>query len=86
MFFFLSDREKQAWRITGVAMRLLQEITSESDQTTQGVLIPDGVFWTVYTLDRRWSFGTGLPFAVQDVDIVRPPPASVSKPTSHPSS
>ena len=27
------------------------------------------VFWVVYALDRRWSFGTGMPFALQDADI-----------------
>lgn len=27
------------------------------------------IFWTVYALDRRWSFGTGMPFALQDADI-----------------
>ena len=27
------------------------------------------VFWIVYALDRRWSFGTGMPFALQDADI-----------------
>lgn len=27
------------------------------------------LFWSVYVLDRRWAFGTGLPFAVQDSDI-----------------
>lgn len=27
------------------------------------------VFWSVYCLDRRWSFGTGMPFAIQDSDI-----------------
>lgn len=26
-------------------------------------------FWVVYALDRRWSFGTGMPFALQDTDI-----------------
>jgi hypothetical protein len=26
-------------------------------------------FWSVYCLDRRWSFGTGMPFALQDSDI-----------------
>lgn len=26
-------------------------------------------FWVVYALDRRWSFGTGMPFALQDSDI-----------------
>ena len=27
------------------------------------------LFWSIYVLDRRWSFGTGLPFAIQDDDI-----------------
>lgn len=27
------------------------------------------IFWTIYTLDRRFSFGTGLPFSLQDADI-----------------
>ena len=27
------------------------------------------LFWSIYVLDRRWSFGTGMPFAVQDLDI-----------------
>ena len=27
------------------------------------------LFWAIYVLDRRWSFGTGMPFALQDSDI-----------------
>lgn len=27
------------------------------------------LFWAIYVLDRRWSFGTGMPFALQDQDI-----------------
>jgi hypothetical protein len=27
------------------------------------------LFWTVYSLDRRWSLGTGLPFVIQDEDV-----------------
>lgn len=27
------------------------------------------LFWCIYVLDRKWSFGTGLPFAIQDSDI-----------------
>jgi hypothetical protein len=27
------------------------------------------LFWSIYVLDRRWSFGTGMPFALQDTDI-----------------
>lgn len=27
------------------------------------------LFWAIYVLDRKWSFGTGLPFAIQDSDM-----------------
>ena len=27
------------------------------------------LFWSIYVLDHRLSFGTGMPFAVQDADI-----------------
>ena len=27
------------------------------------------LFWSIFVLDRRWSFGTGMPFALQDADI-----------------
>ena len=27
------------------------------------------LFWCIYVLDRKWSFGTGLPFAIQDYDM-----------------
>ncbi|KAM5358557.1 hypothetical protein ACJZ2D_015171 [Fusarium nematophilum] len=28
-----------------------------------------GLFWSIHTLDRRWSFGAGLPFVIQSNDI-----------------
>jgi hypothetical protein len=27
------------------------------------------LFWCIYILDRRWSIGLSLPFALQDADI-----------------
>lgn len=27
------------------------------------------LFWSIYVLDMRWSFGTGMPFALEDSDI-----------------
>lgn len=27
------------------------------------------LFWVIYVLDRKWSCGTGLPFAIQDSDM-----------------
>ncbi|KAL7772009.1 hypothetical protein CFE70_001962 [Pyrenophora teres f. teres 0-1] len=37
------------------------------------------MFWIIYVLDRRWSFGTGMPFALQDADIEKtlPKPAYI---------
>ena len=36
------------------------------------------LFWSIYVLDRRWSFGTGMPFALQDTDIDPQLPEPVS--------
>ena len=36
------------------------------------------LFWSTYVLDRRWSFGTGMPFALQDADIDPSLPEPVS--------
>jgi hypothetical protein len=43
---------------------LFKTVTDEEERA--GVT---NMFWSVYVLDRRWSFGTGLPFALQDADI-----------------
>jgi hypothetical protein len=40
------------------------------------------LFWSIYVLDRRWSFGTGMPFALQDADIDPTLPEPVSYPTA----
>ncbi len=29
------------------------------------------LFWSIYVVDRRFSFATGMPFAIQDADIDR---------------
>lgn len=41
------------------------------------------VFWSIYVLDRRYSFGTGMPFAVQDADIDPSLPEPVRVPLSN---
>ncbi|OCT52085.1 putative Fungal specific transcription factor [Cladophialophora carrionii] len=75
-FYFQKDEEAQAWRFIGIAARmciemglhrkdsLLKSFTNEAEYQ-QAIRI----FWTVYALDRRWSFGTGMPFALQDADL-----------------
>ncbi|QPC76773.1 hypothetical protein HYE68_007525 [Fusarium pseudograminearum] len=70
VYSFLVDREILAWRTTGTVLRLLQELDCEDDNGHDNT-IDDRFFWTVYTLDSRWSFGTGLPFALSDTDITR---------------
>ncbi|RMZ81074.1 hypothetical protein DV738_g2474, partial [Chaetothyriales sp. CBS 135597] len=75
-YYFQTDEETQAWRFIGIAARiciemglhrrdsLLKTFTNEAEY--QQAL---RIFWSVYALDRRWSFGTGMPFALQDADI-----------------
>ena len=36
------------------------------------------LFWSIYVLDRRWGFGTGMPFVMQDMDIDPEIPEPVS--------
>ncbi|KAF5010522.1 hypothetical protein FDECE_3339 [Fusarium decemcellulare] len=75
-FFFLGDQEILAWRGVGMALRLLHEAMNDMDDGSRSCTPSDShndigpeFYWSVYTLDRRWSFGTGLSFAVSDSDI-----------------
>ncbi|EMD01091.1 hypothetical protein BAUCODRAFT_144662 [Baudoinia panamericana UAMH 10762] len=75
MYQFLSDNEGTSWRIIGVAARLCIELglhrreTYEAMQDESERAETTLLFWSIYVLDRRWSFGTGMPFALQDADI-----------------
>ncbi|KEQ60935.1 fungal transcriptional regulatory protein [Aureobasidium melanogenum CBS 110374] len=71
---FHCDNEGISWRIIGLAARFCIELglhrketydRMDEEQRTIAML----TFWSVYCLDRRWSFGTGMPFALQDSDI-----------------
>lgn len=86
MYYFNTGDEGQAWRFIGVAARsciemglhrresLLKSFSNEAEYLAAAKL-----FWVVYALDRRWSFGTGMPFALQDADI----DANLPEPVSH---
>lgn len=75
MFEFQRDNESTSWRIIGLTARLCIELglhrretyeaIEDETERTEAILL----FWSVYVLDRRWSFGTGMPFALQDSDI-----------------
>ena len=76
MYHFHRDEESIAWRSIGLAARFCVEtglhrretyklIFSSEEERASATLL----FWSVRVLDQRWSFGTGLPFAMQDADI-----------------
>lgn len=75
MYEFHRDNESTSWRIIGMTARLCIELglhqrgtyeaMQDDAERSETILL----FWAIYVLDRRWSFGTGMPFALQDQDI-----------------
>lgn len=72
---FLANEEILAWRVMGQVARLCLEmglhrrdgiakISGEQERKNAA-----NTFWSAYVLDRRWSFGTGFPFVVNDDKI-----------------
>ncbi|KAL9065286.1 MAG: hypothetical protein Q9157_007524 [Trypethelium eluteriae] len=76
MYHFQCDSETLAWRLIGFSTRLCMELGLHRHETYD-VLFTDPnerasivrLFWAIYVLDRRWAFGTGMPFVLQDGDI-----------------
>lgn len=75
-YHFHTDDDAMAYRLIGLAARMCLEMGlhrrealvksfPNEDQWNEITRI----FWAVYSLDRRWSLGTGLPFVIQDEDI-----------------
>ena len=82
---FQQDEEVTAYRMLGIVSRQCLEIGLHRRQTLLDAFPDDEerswaikLFWSIYVLDRRWSFGTGLPFALQDADIDPQLPEPVS--------
>ncbi|PYH48537.1 putative C6 transcription factor [Aspergillus saccharolyticus JOP 1030-1] len=76
IFHFQMDEEILAWRIVGIVERMCLERGLHRRETlTQPAIVAAGrdrvlrLFWSIYILDIRWSFGTGMPFALEDSDI-----------------
>ncbi|KAJ5965251.1 Copper amine oxidase N2/N3-terminal [Penicillium waksmanii] len=79
LFHSYRDDEVIAWRLTGMAARGSMELGLHRQETWKktGGVFPGALewiwasrlFWCIYVLDRKWSFGTGLPFAIQDSDM-----------------
>jgi hypothetical protein len=73
---FYRDEEVLAWRTIGLAARIALEVGLHLRdppfaifQSMQERELANRLFWCIYCLDRRWSFGTGLPFGIQEDDI-----------------
>lgn len=87
---FLANEEVLAWRVMGQVARLCLEMGLHrrdgimkipGEQDRRNAL---NTFWSSYVLDRRWSFGTGFPFAVHDDKIDPGLPYPVSLRASNP--
>lgn len=73
---FYRDEEVLAWRTIGLAARIAVELGLHLNdppfatfRSTRERELANRLFWCIYCLDRRWSFGTGLPFGIQEEDI-----------------
>ncbi|CAK7206567.1 hypothetical protein SEUCBS139899_009363 [Sporothrix eucalyptigena] len=72
---FLANDEVLAWRVMGqVARHCLEQglhrregVDKITDEQQRRNAI--NTFWSAYVLDRRWSFGTGLPYVMHDDKI-----------------
>ncbi|OQE23520.1 hypothetical protein PENSTE_c008G02222 [Penicillium steckii] len=76
IFYFQMDEETLAWRTIGIVERMcLEKGLHRRETLNQPVILAAGkdrilrLFWSIYILDMRWSFGTGMPFALEDSDI-----------------
>ncbi|KAL4882260.1 hypothetical protein BJY04DRAFT_227402, partial [Aspergillus karnatakaensis] len=76
ILYFQMDEETLAWRTIGIVERMCLEKGLHRRETLKHPTIlaagKDRVlklFWSVRVLDLRWSFGTGMPFGVDDSDI-----------------
>ncbi|EAU29977.1 conserved hypothetical protein [Aspergillus terreus NIH2624] len=76
IFYFQIDEETLAWRTIGIVERMcLEKGLHRRETLTQPAVVAAGrdrvlrLFWSIYILDMRWSFGTGMPFSLEDTDI-----------------
>ncbi|PHH71938.1 hypothetical protein CDD82_6245 [Ophiocordyceps australis] len=76
IYYFHCDEDLLAWRTIGIAAREALEMglhrrksLFDNFKDTGSRRLATRVFWCVYVLDRRWSFGTSLSFALADRDI-----------------
>lgn len=85
IYYFHCDEELLAWRAIGTAARGALEMGLHRKQSLMDNFRDAGarklatrVFWCIYALDRRWTFGTSLSFALHDRDMDPELPEPVS--------
>ncbi|KAB8338770.1 hypothetical protein FH972_021715 [Carpinus fangiana] len=75
MYHFHTDNEGLSWRVIGTAARLCLELGLHRAETYDNMKDEEErtsaikLFWSIYNLDRRWSFGTGMSFALRESDL-----------------
>lgn len=76
IYHFHCDDEVLAWRTIGFAARIALDLGLHRKESLENGFLDTNerhwairLFWCTYVLDKRWSFGTGMPFALQDCDI-----------------
>ncbi|KAJ4244987.1 hypothetical protein NW762_014193 [Fusarium torreyae] len=76
IYYFHSGEELLAWRTIGIAAREALEMglhrkrsLFDNFKDSDSRRLATRVFWCVYVLDRRWSFGTSLSFALVDKEV-----------------
>ncbi|KAI1370376.1 hypothetical protein F4677DRAFT_438547 [Hypoxylon crocopeplum] len=85
-YYFLANDEILAWRTMGQVTRLCFELGLHRRDAIQRIADEEernnaiNSFWAAYVLDRRWAFGTGLPFTVPDEEV----DPQLPYPDSHP--
>uniref|UniRef100_A0A093VP73 Putative transcriptional regulatory protein n=1 Tax=Talaromyces marneffei PM1 TaxID=1077442 RepID=A0A093VP73_TALMA len=87
MYLFQIDEETMAWRTIGIAQRLCLEMGLHRSETyPQPAIVLHGkegvlkLFWSVYTLDTRFSMGTGMPSHLDSSDIDQSLPRPANEP------
>ncbi|KAL3458924.1 hypothetical protein BJX64DRAFT_209365 [Aspergillus heterothallicus] len=76
ILYFQIGEETLAWRTIGIVERMCLEKGLHRRETLKHpTIIAAGkdrvlkLFWSVRVLDLRWSFGTGMPFGLDESDI-----------------
>ncbi|KAL2846642.1 hypothetical protein BJY01DRAFT_247169 [Aspergillus pseudoustus] len=76
ILYFQIGEETLAWRTIGIVERMCLEKGLHRRETLKHpTIVAAGkdrvlkLFWSVRVLDLRWSFGTGMPFGIDESDI-----------------